>query len=615
MLVNVDNAIKKFFSSSSFEMIYNEAVANALDADATNIDIKINMPKQSDIVNLTLGINDNGVGFDDIRFNKFSKLFDVEEHSHKGLGRLVYLCYFKAIQITSVYGDGTKKRNFHFTNEFNGESNIESIDQTSCGTNLLMKDFSGEKLHKSVFIQPVYIKSTLIENFYLRFYKAKLSNKHIRVNIEANIDGIKKTETIDTREMPDLAVKQLAHRLDLFNSIDLYYLIRECESKKEYKKPLTYIAVDDRCHKLDIIADENMPCGYEMVFLLMSESFIGVIDESRQNLTITDAQMASIKRLFREGIASVIKERFPEIDADNKAREEKLNNMYPHLSGYFRSEEIGFSSQQELIKNAQEQYFKDQREILSAETLSDEQFEKSLTLAARSLAEYIIFRQNVIKKMQDLTGDNLESDLHNLLAPKGSEFKEGELYNDLYKNNVWVLDDKFMCYNTVLSEAEMSKVIEVITEGEVKDDDDDRPDITLFFSSDPSKNDKMLDVVVIELKRLGIKAEQNSIVEFQLDTRTQRLAEYFGKRIQRMWFYGVVEFDDKYENHLVNNYFNPLFSNGKVYFRSKTVFTDKSKTFGVIQNAYIMDFKALVEDANSRNETFLKILKHQFEKQ
>jgi hypothetical protein len=177
-----------------------------------------------------------------------------------------------------------------------------------------------------------------------------------------------------------------------------------------------------------------------------------------------------------------------------------------------------------------------------------------------------------------------------------------------------VLDEKFMSYCTVLSEAEMNKVIDVLTEGEVKDKDVDRPDIVMFFSGDPTKEGNMVDVVVVELKRLGLKAEQNAIVEFQLDTRTQRLAEYFGKRIQRMWFYGIVDFDDRYETHLVNNGYNPLFSNGSVYFRSKTVFTDKTKKFGVVQNSYIMDYTALVEDANSRNETFIKIMQSHFKK-
>ena len=160
----------------------------------------------------------------------------------------------------------------------------------------------------------------------------------------------------------------------------------------------------------------------------------------------------------------------------------------------------------------------------------------------------------------------------------------------------------------------MSKVIAVITKNEVKDNDNDRPDITLFFSDNPNKEGMMVDVVVVELKRLGINAEQNSIVEFQLDTRTQRLAEYYGNRIQRMWFYGIVDFDERYKMHLVNNGFNPLFSNGNIYFRSKPVYLDLSKQQSVIQNAYILDFSAIVEDADSRNSTFLKILQNKFEK-
>lgn len=611
MEVNVQKAVKMFFSNSSFEMIYNEALANALDAGANVIRIKIYLPDKTQLQNLRLTISDNGVGFDNIRFGKFSKLFDVEEQSHKGLGRLVYLCYFDSVFIESTYSGGTKKRTFTFNDEFKGESTIEDTQSFPCGSSLTMVGFTGEKLHRKDNINPNHIKALLMENFYMRLYKKKLNGERIMVLIESHVGGSSMEAIVDTDLMPDFTILPLEHQLDLFNSVDLYYSVRETDEFG--KRPITAIAVDDRCHKVDIIDDENLPAGYEMVFLLISESFQGAMDESRQNFTMSGTDLSNIKRLFREGIARVINENFPRIAKANKEREESLKNTYPHLSGYFKTSDIGFSSHNDILKDAQEQFFRDQREILTATTLSDEQYEKSLTLAARSLAEYILFRQNVISKMKALDKKNLEADLHNLIAPKGSEFQEGEYYKDLYRNNVWVLDDKFMSYCTVLSEAEMSKVIDVITDGEVKDSDDDRPDITLFFSADPTKEDHMLDVVVVELKRLGVKAEQNSIIEFQLDTRTQRLAEYYGKRIQRMWFYGLVEFDERYETHLVNNGYDPLFSNGSIYFKSKTIYTDKSKSYGVIQNSYIMDFKALVEDANSRNETFLKILKHQFE--
>ena len=172
-----------------------------------------------------------------------------------------------------------------------------------------------------------------------------------------------------------------------------------------------------------------------------------------------------------------------------------------------------------------------------------------------------------------------------------------------------------MSYSTVLSDKEMSRVVEVLTDGNEEYNDDDRPDIALFFSANPNNASQKVDVVVVELKRLGLSAELSSIVEFQLDTRTQKLAEYYDNRIQRMWFYGIVEMDARYRMHLINNDFSPLFSNGNVYFRSKKIWLDEEKTKSVIQNAYIMDFKALVEDANTRNETFLKILRQQFAEQ
>lgn len=611
MEVNVQKAVKMFFSNSSFEMIYNEALANALDAGANEIRINISLPDPTQLQNLQLTISDNGVGFDDYRFGKFSKLFDVDEQSHKGLGRLVYLCYFERVYVESTYNEGTKKRTFTFDDGFNGENTVEDIEPYPCGSSLTMQGFAGERLHRNDNINPNHIKSLLMENFYMRLYKKRLNDERIRVIIESHVGGSRIEAIVDTDDMPDFSILPLEHQLDLFNSIDLYYSVRETDEVG--KKPITAIAVDDRCHQVAIIDDENLPAGYEMIFLLISESFQGAIDESRQNLTLSGTDLGNIKRLFREGIAHVINENFPRIAEANKEREESLKNTYPHLSGYFKTSDIGFSSHNDILKDAQEQFFRDQREILSATTLSDEQYEKSLTLAARSLAEYILFRQNVISKMKAFDKANLEADLHNLIAPKGSEFQEGELYKDLYRNNVWVLDDKFMSYCTVLSEAEMSKVINVITDGEVKDPDDDRPDITLFFSADPTKGDRMLDVVVVELKRLGITPEQNSIVEFQLDTRTQRLADYYGRRIQRMWFYGIVEFSEKYRMHLINNGYSPLFSNGSVFFKSKPVYMDIEKSSSVVQNSYIMDFKALAEDANSRNETFLKILKHQFE--
>lgn len=610
MEVNIKQALKVFFSKSSFEMIYFEAFANALDAGAT--DFYIDIKQGNELKELSLALTDNGIGFTDERFRKFGKLFDVEEEpSHKGLGRLVYLCYFGKVHVESCFNNSVR-RVFDFDESFKGTSQTIHTGNKDNGTVLTMTEFLGTKLGRNDYIKPSYIKNALLENFYMKFYKAKLVGKQLNIFIRLFVDGqIVSKETIITDSMPSFSVKELNTQMDFFNSIDLYYYVREVEIKET--KVITALAIDDRSHRVEIIADENLPKGYEMIFLLISESFQGNIDGTRQNLTISDNELTIIKTIFRNGISEVIKEQFPQINKNNEKRVTYLKQTFPHLCGYFDNNDIGYSSQTDILKKAQDKFFRDQKEILGAKELNDEQFNKSLDLSARALTEYILFRQNVIKRMKGLDKNNKEEELHNLIAPKYAEFHGQDVVTDMYRNNVWVLDDKFMSYSTVLSEAEMSRVIDVLTEGEVRDKDNDRPDITLFFSGNPNESDKKVDVVVVELKRLGLSAEQNSIVEFQLDTRTRRLAEYYGNRIQRMWFYGIVDFDDQYEMHLRDNYFKPLFSNGKIYFRSKQVSLNLTSSESVIQNAYILDFSAMVEDANSRNSTFLKILQHSFE--
>lgn len=609
MEVNIKQALKMFFSKSSFEMIYFEAFANALDANATEFNINISLSNYGELHNLIVTLSDNGVGFNDVRFGKFSKLFDVEEQSHKGLGRLVYLCYFDKVEVKSIF-DNSKQRVFEFNEAFDKDCTITEIDPTLNGSIFRMSGFTGERLGKNDYINPQYIKKTLLENFYMKFYKAKLAGKQITVYIKATIGDSCFEDTINTDELPNFQIKPLDVQTDLFNKIELYYNVREVAPKDS--NVITALAIDERSHKIDIIAGENLPLGYEMIFLLMSESFQGSVDGARINLSIPDSDLSIIKLIFRNAIAEVVKEQFPQIERNNISKEKYLNDTYPHLSGYFENNDIGYSSLSDVLKKAQDKFFRDQKEILGTKELNDEQFEKSLDLSARALAEYILFRQNVIKRMQTLNAKNKETDIHNLIAPKFSEFKDENIITDLYNNNVWIFDDKFMSYYMVLSEAEMSKVINVITQGEIKDNDGDRPDITLFFSENPQIENAKVDVVIVELKRLGISAEQNSIVEFQLDTRTQRLAEYYSNRVQRMWFYGIVDFDNRYRKHLINNEFKPLFSNGEMYFRSKSVYLDLDMKQSVIQNAYILDYKAMIEDADSRNSTFLKILRERF---
>lgn len=145
MEVNIKQALKMFFSKSSFEMIYFEAFANALDANATEFNINISLSNYGELHNLIVILSDNGVGFNDVRFGKFSKLFDVEEQSHKGLGRLVYLCYFDKVEVKSVF-DNSKQRVFEFNEAFDKDCTITEIEPTLNGSIFRMSGFTGERL-------------------------------------------------------------------------------------------------------------------------------------------------------------------------------------------------------------------------------------------------------------------------------------------------------------------------------------------------------------------------------------------------------------------------------------------------------------------------------------
>lgn len=548
MEVNVKQAQRMFFSKSSFEMIYFEAFANAIDAGARNIKINIGLSAKDQLQNLNISIEDDGCGFTDENFRKFGKLFDVEERTHKGLGRLVYLCYFDNIHIESVYKE-YKKRIFDFNEKFEGKFVIQDTSQEHTSTILKMQTFSGQKLGKNEYINPTYIKNALLENFYMKFYKAKNDKNPIFVKIEANIAGNIKEESITDKDLPDFEVKPLNEKVDLFNKIDLYYYIKELDPVQE-TKVITAIAVDDRSQKIDIIAEENLPPHYQMIFLLISESFHGNTDGARLNLSWEVNELNKIKVIFRDAIAAVIKERIPKLAKSNKEKVNYLKTTYPYLTGYFDVNEIGYASQTDILKKAQEKLFREQKEILGAKELTNEQFEKSLNLSARALAQYILFRQSVIERLKKIDLQNLEGDIHNIIAPKRTEFDNTNFIEDLYKNNVWVLDDKFMSYRTVLSEAEMTKVIKVLTSGEDTIVDDDRPDIVLYFSADPMLDEtEKVDVVIVELKRLGLSPERNSDVEVQLENRAIKLSSYYKNRIQRIWYYGIVDLQDDYIRH------------------------------------------------------------------
>jgi uncharacterized protein (UPF0332 family) len=609
MKVKLSQAVKMFFGNSSLEMVYFEAIANALDANATEIEIKISVKALNQPETLQIEISDNGEGFTDERYKKFSKLFDVDESTHKGLGRLVYLCYFEDVKINS-YFEKIRNRSFDFSEGFE-EDKFETIEvkERVSGTSFKMTNYVLQKIAKGDYIYPKKIKQRILEEFYSKLFQIKKQRNSIKILIESIIEGKITESQITNADIPEFTTIELSSSINLIHKFDLYYSIKEVEPPDS--SLIAAISVDNRTVKVDLISNENLPIGFEMVFLLYSEFFVGKIDATRQNLTISAQELKDVQTLFRKEVVSIIESKIPTIRKRNKDVKVGLVNNYPHLSGYFDSENIGYVSRNEILKKAQEEFFKEQKEILDATTLSDEQFEKSIELSSRALTEYILFRQLTIEKLKKSTDNDNEAELHKLFASmrKDGRFEKKDAIDDIYRNNAWLLDDKYMTYETILSDREMSELIQVITD-EDEIIDDNRPDIALIFSNNPA-NKKPFDVVIVELKKRGISLEENMKVVTQLEKRARKLMKHYNNQIQRIWFYGIIEFNDDVEMQLAGEY-TELYSSGKMYYRETNIAISLNPKITLPIGVFIWDLNAVISDADARNSAFLNLIKSKF---
>lgn len=186
------------------------------------------------------------------------------------------------------------------------------------------------------------------------------------------------------------------------------------------------------------------------------------------------------------------------------------------------------------------------------------------------------------------------------------------MLDDVYRNNAWILDDKYMTYETILSDIKMSEIVDVITEGEFEEKNTGKPDIALIFSGDPDKG-KPFDVVIVELKKKGLSLERNMIIETQILSRARLLMKHYNNQIQRIWFYGIIEFNEEVETHLAGNY-TELYSTGKMYYQETNIAIQLNPVVRVPIAMFILDLDSVIKDADARNSTFLNLIKSQFHK-
>jgi len=611
MDIETSGAIKLFFPNPSLTLVYFEALANALDAGATEVSIDIDVQAFDKPDTLKITVSDNGDGFTDENFERFRKLLKPRDKFHKGIGRLVFLNYFSWVEVTSTREKW--RRSFIFKDGFDGNAPLETLkDEQQTKTALAFNGFAKDRVKSYNDLKPDALKPLLIEQFLPTLDARKRNGTafKISINLKTNESNREKEffphETVitpdDLPSMTKITIQD--YFLDAISAIDMYYHIEPVAGKGS---SLTAFSIDGRTIPANLIPPSSFPAGYQCVFLFESEIFHSNADSSRQKLVLPEGiQEAHLFRVLRRELGKVLAEKIPQIIERNGKIKEKFEEQFPHLLGYFENDTVGLIDRDDALAIAQQQFFRVQKEILQCEKLSEAAYEKSLELSSRTLTEYILYRDKIIDRMKKMTADNAEIEIHNLIVPRFKEFSQGTLSSEIYQNNAWLLDDKFMVFRTILSEQRMDTVINAIRLDEESAGDAGRPDIAMIFSADP-RDEKAVDVVVIEIKKKTNEEKENQYAINQLLDRAVKLAAHC-PAIQRIWYYAIIQISDTMGTRLRQQNWAPLFSMGKLYYQEFR--TERPDGSIVPTPTFVVSFDAIVADAESRNHTFLEILRN-----
>lgn len=611
MDINVSNAVQLFFPNPSLESVYFEAIANSLDAGATHIDIKVFLESFTNPESLAIDVRDDGEGFNERNFAKFSTLLEKEEDEHKGVGRLVFLNYFSRVNIDSVFQN--QRRAFVFSDNFKGESQLEPASEQN-STILQFSGYRKEKIKSYDYVVPDTLKRSIFRHFYPHLYQKKLDGKAISINITLETENpnphynfVNSSVQLSTDELPDLKERKFdSSPVDMFADFRILYSVKRTSDSPAI---VTSICADGRTIPVDIISKNALPELTEAVFLLFSDMFTGKTNTSRDELELDETSERLVRKFFKDKVAEIIVEELPEVQRMNEEVHQSLSARYPHLLGYFDMRTVGIVDRERTLDEAQKEFFRAQKEILEASSLNDQQFEQSLELSSRLLTEYVLYRTFIIDRLKQTSPADSEADIHNVIAPMQSKLRRSTFIDDVFNNNAWILDDKFMSYSVIMSDRAMAEIYDEISIEDHRDSNANaRPDLAIIFSDNPNSA-PAVDVVIVELKKHDVQLANKEEVVSQLRQRARRLLEHYPEKIQRIWFYGITDFDDEFRRSLMEDDFIRLFSHGDLFYKEQKIILNMESDVSFPIGLFILSYNALLRDAESRNETFLRILR------
>ncbi len=167
-----------------------------------------------------------------------------------------------------------------------------------------------------------------------------------------------------------------------------------------------------------------------------------------------------------------------------------------------------------------------------------------------------------------------------------------------------------MSYMHILSDLEMEKLYDTLNVDIELPRPERRPDIAIISNDNISESSNKVEVVIVELKKLNLDVCRNKDVVEQMKQRARNLMVLYPNRISRIWFYGIVDFDDELNDTIYEDGWIPVYSKDQMQYKRQKIRASNGNDCEV--DFFLLSHQSLCTDAELRNETFLKILRSGF---
>lgn len=623
--------VKKLGDKIDFLQPMIESISNSLEANAKNIKIKVYIDPIENLTGKTnkiisYDIEDDGDGFTKENINSF--LTYMSEHKLKlgcrGVGRITWLKVFKNVIIESY----TKSQNivFQFDDEFSSsrikpEETNNKITKTIIKFRDVRNDFflPGKKdLRTDADLN--LIRHIIEEKFLIKLTLLNSSSKQFNIKIYDNKGN--STESISNNNIKSLKQKKFCIIDNRNKKIDfcIYYSFYIDEKQKNS----SYLCANGRTvEKIpEKISFTKLPDNKSSIILVTSPFFDEHVKDERDSLDIAQSENTLNYGLSRDiinnkleyEIENILIEEFPRLEEDNKRNRTELMQDYPFLAKQFREDKSKIVNKEKMLTIAKRKFEQEKeetsnkfKELLEQNDLDSKEFYRAMdevtSMAARELAEYVVYRQQIISALErtNINNEKREKILHNLFMKMGTQSSNETLYD----SNLWLFDDKFMTYVYAASNKTIKKIKEYVGNDNIESKKTRgrlRPDMAVFFSRN-TKDSGKIDAIIIEFKACGAKYFDKSTAISELRRNAYALREEV-KNIDNIWCYAITKFDDELIRELISADFESVFTN----YEKNQVFRNYFKN--VNAHCYFISLDALISDAKVRNNIFLDIIRN-----